>query len=147
MTDKLGVLSDAHGIRCEMTENLLSSLDTKIAQARAETIATKAFAEQQKQDRFNSYHAFSSMGTAKSRKGDKQQQPSRPVKEQPSRMSELDAVLSGTSRNTRSHARRTHVSDGIPDSSVPSEAMSRPAEGDGVNSDIDGSANASRVRL
>lgn len=59
--------------RCEMTENLLSSLDTTIARSRAQTVASNAFAHKQQQERFNAYDTFSAALSAKNANSSKKQ--------------------------------------------------------------------------
>lgn len=63
--------------RCEMTENLLSSLDTTIARSRAQTVASHAFATMQQQERFNAYEVFSATLSAKNA-GSNKKQPQQP---------------------------------------------------------------------
>ncbi|KAI5455251.1 hypothetical protein NCC49_000067 [Naganishia albida] len=58
---------------CEMTENLLSSLDTTIARSRAQTVASNAFAHKQQQERFNAYDTFSAALSAKNANSSKKQ--------------------------------------------------------------------------
>ncbi|KAJ9123702.1 hypothetical protein QFC24_003476 [Naganishia onofrii] len=164
-------------VRCEMTENLLSSLDIKIAQSRAETIATKALADHQEQERFAAYHAFSLTGKVKGNKGDKQQ---RQQQNQPPQsgatfngnnasgsnlqdqtaplgqgnneqnlMAEIDpSMILGTGRNTRSQGRKPQTRSNIQGDASANGATSYQDNDEGTNDAPEGSANgATRIRL
>ncbi|KAJ9107323.1 hypothetical protein QFC21_000773 [Naganishia friedmannii] len=162
---------------CEMTENLLSSLDIKIAQSRAETIATKALAVQQEQERFNAYHAFSLTGKAKGNKGDKQHrlqqapvpqsgvtfngpeasgsnsQPQAEAslgqgKQEQSVMAEIDPALLGTGRATRSQVRKPQTRNNAPGDAPANGAGSQQDNAEGTNDATEGTSNgATRIRL
>lgn len=64
-----------------MTQDLLSSLDTTIAQTRAQTIATHAYTDAQQQQRFAAYDAYAaglkSAGAGSTNRKSKQPQGSR----------------------------------------------------------------------
>jgi hypothetical protein len=164
-------------VRCEMTENLLSSLDIKIAQSRAETIATKALADHQEQERFAAYHAFSLTGKVKGNKGDKQQ---RQQQNQPPQsgatfngnnasgsnlqnqtaplgqgnneqnlMAEIDpSMILGTGRTTRSQGRKPQTRSNIQGDASANGATSYQDNAEGTNDAVEGGANgATRIRL
>lgn len=149
-----------------MTENLLSSLDIKIAQSRAETIATKALADQQKQERFNMYHAFSLTGKVKGNKADKQQRQQQhhlpqsgntqtqvaaslgQASQAQSIMTEVDPALLGTARALRSQGRKTQTRNNMPGDAQTNEAAPQQDDVEGMSNANDGTTNsATRIRL
>ncbi|KAJ9123383.1 hypothetical protein QFC22_001582 [Naganishia vaughanmartiniae] len=157
---------------CEMTENLLSSLDIKIAQSRAETIATKALADQQQQERFDTYHAFSlTGGKVKGNKGDKPQRAqrdhgllsgagsngnegsssnsqSRAVAssgqgdQEQNTMTEIDPALLGTSRATRSQGRKPQTRTPVPGDASSNGVVPQQDNAEGTNNAVEGSATS-----